>query len=357
MVDVFLFRYCKDKNILEGLEKLFMNSIADVVSKGDSVAVKLHMGELGNFTYIRPAYVRKVVEIIKKLGGKPFVTDTTSLYTKKRFTARGYLEAAAYNGFTKETMGAPIIIADKDGYDGSEVSVKKKVDECGFDKIKVAKRLLEADSIITVTHAKGHLLSGFGGAMKNVGMGFVTKEGKAAQHAANRPFLIESKCNECNVCVDECVFKALIMQNGKPKMDLEKCMSCSHCMFECPNKAWKWPEDSKEKLQLYLAHAVSAILGGLKSKIGYLNFIQDVTLLCDCCTPSGSPLIQDIGVLASSDPVAIDKASIDLIDKELPGPFWRKDKIGKLNDTSSMIHLETAEKLDVGSLGYRLVEV
>lgn len=357
MVDVSFLRYTKDKNILEGLENLFMNSLVDVVSKGDSVAVKLHMGELGNLTYIRPAYVRKVVELVKKVGGKPFVTDTTSLYTKKRFTGKGYLEAAAYNGFTKETVGAPIIIADKDGYDGSEFLIEKKVDECGFNSIKIASGLLKADSIITVTHAKGHLLTGFGGSMKNIGMGFVTKEGKAAQHSANRPILNESKCDECDICIEECVFKALSMQNGKPKMDLEKCMSCSHCMFECPNKAWKWPDNSKEKLQSYLAHAVYGILNGLKSKIGYLNFIQDVTPLCDCCTPSGNALIQDIGILASLDPVAIDKASIDLIDKEMPGPLSQKDKIGKHNQTSSMIHLKLAEKLGVGGLNYNLIEV
>jgi uncharacterized Fe-S center protein len=357
MVDVSFLRYTKDKNILEGLESLFMNSLLDVVSKGDSVAVKLHMGELGNLTYIRPAYVRKVVELIKKVGGKPFVTDTTSLYTKKRFTGKGYLEAAAYNGFTKETVAAPIVIADKNGYDGSEFPIDKKVDECGFESIKIASALLKADSIITITHVKGHELTGFGGSLKNIGMGFVTKEGKAAQHSANRPILDKSKCSGCGICIEECVFKALSMQNGKPKMDLEKCMSCSNCMFECPNKAWKWPDNSKEKLQSYLAHAVYGILNGLKSKIGYLNFIQDVTPLCDCCTPSGKALIQDIGILTSLDPVAIDKASIDLIDKEMSGPFWRKDKIGKLNKTSSLIHLKTAEKLGVGSLRYRLVEV
>ncbi|MEM3736782.1 MAG: DUF362 domain-containing protein [Candidatus Bathyarchaeia archaeon] len=364
MSEVFFQDYNRAKDVLEGLEKLFLSSgLASIIPKGGSVAVKVHMGEKGNITYLRPSFARKIVELIKEAGGIPFVTDTTALYPKGRFTARDYLETAAFNGFTAETMGAPIIIADGDkGYDGTPVKIEKRVDGCTLKDVKVASAILKADALVVLSHFKGHVLSGVGGAIKNLAMGCTTKEGKAAQHAMNPPTLDEAKCNACGVCVDVCPFQALTLKGGMPSRNLQKCMYCSECLFKCPQSALYWPKGAKEKFQVYMAHAAYGVITALnKLRVGYLNFIQDVTPQCDCCTPAGQPLTWDVGVLASLDPVAIDKASLDIVDQaplfpSLPA-VSPPDLLGKINGTNSLIHIRTAEKLGAGSLEYRLKAV
>lgn len=333
-----------------------------MIAEGASVAVKVHMGELGNLTYLRPVFVRKVVDMVKTAGGNPFVTDTTTLYQNKRFTARNYLETAAYNGFSPETLGAPVVIADgEEGYSGFKVKVERTVNGCGLKEMEVASEFSKAETVIVLSHVKGHNLSGLGGALKNVAMGCVTKKGKAAQHSVHIPQLDESRCDGCGACVKVCVFNALRLEGGKPVRDLGKCMACSLCLFECPKKAYHWPEGSKEVFQTYLAHSAYAVLSTFKEgKVGFLNFVQDVTPLCDCCTPAGQVVVGDVGILASKDPVAIDKASLDLIDKSPPIgrlTVTPPDFLGKINETSSLIHLEVAQKLGLGSLIYQLISI
>ncbi len=361
MSHVWFLDYKDCGNVLRGLEKLF-ETISSVVSRGDEVAIKLHMGELGNITYIRPVFVRKVVELVKSLGGRPFVTDTTTIYPENRFTAEKYLETAAFNGFSESTLGAPIVIADGDGYDGVSVKLDKRVRGCEIDSIEVASKIFNADAMIVLSHVKGHKLTGFGGAIKNLGMGCVTKRAKAIQHSANKVVLDELKCSGCGKCVEKCPFDALEMVNGIPKRDDKKCMNCSHCLFVCPENALSWPEGCSEKLQVNIAHAAYAVLKAFKEgKVGYLNFVQDVTPLCDCAAPAGRPLIPDVGILASLDPVAIDKASVDLVDRA--GPLLIDEKIdppdilGKLNKVRSYTQLEVSEELGIGSLSYELVKV
>jgi hypothetical protein len=359
-LEVFLFRYAEGADVLDGVGRVF-ESIAGFISKGDSVAVKVHMGERGNITYLRPIFVRKIVDLVKQAGGKPFVTDTTTLYPKNRFTAEEHLETAAFNGFTAESVGAPIVIADGDGYNGISSSVERVVDGCELRSVRVARAIAEADALIVLSHFKGHDLSGFGGALKNIGMGCVTKDGKAAQHMVCRGAFNELKCNGCGVCAGKCVFNAMTIKNGKPSRDDEKCMSCNNCLFHCPQSAWYLPEGVKERFQVYLAHAASAVLRMFRDNVGFINFIQDITPLCDCCTPAGRPVAQDVGIAASIDPVAIDKASIDLIDQSVPilefASASPPDILGKLNKTDSLIQLRTAEKLGIGSLNYDLIEM
>jgi len=200
---IYFLDYRKSKNIFQEIETIFAKSgLNRVISKGDSVAVKVHMGEAGNITSLRPIFVRKIVDLVKKVGGEPFVTDTTTLYPQGRFTAQGYLETAVCNGFTEESMDAPIVIADGDeGYDGSPIPLKKRIQGCKIKAVKVASAIMQADAMIVLTHVKGHLVSGIGGALKNIAMGCVTKEGKAAQHSAHPPILDESECDGCGTCV------------------------------------------------------------------------------------------------------------------------------------------------------------
>jgi uncharacterized Fe-S center protein len=356
--EVSFFPYDEGRAFLRGLRTLF-SRVANVVSAGDSVAVKVHMGEYGGSAYLRPPIVRRVCDLIKEAGGKPFVTDTTALYPVGRFTARQYLATAACNGFTEESVGVPVVIADgKRGYDGEWVDIPRQVSDCSLDKIKIAKEIFNADSMVVLSHVKGHELSGFGGSIKNVAMGCVTKESKAAQHRVNRGVIDLSKCTGCGQCVEACAFKALSLIQEKVVRDEEKCTNCNNCLYLCPEGVFSLPPQAKERFQVYLAHAAAGVLSRFQFKVAFVNFIQDVTPLCDCATPSGLPVIPDIGILASTDVVAIDKASLDLIAQSKPvGKFANiraPDILGEINGTDSLVQIRTAWELGLGNTEYQL---
>jgi uncharacterized Fe-S center protein len=358
--EVFLFPYDESRSFLRGLRTLF-SRIADAVSAGDSVAVKVHMGEYGSSAYLRPPIVHRVCDLIKEAGGKPFVTDTTTLYPARRFTASQYLATAAFNGFTEESLGAPVVIADgEQGYDGEWVYISKQIPDCSLNRIKIAKGIFDADSMIVLSHLKGHELSGFGGSIKNVAMGCVTKDSKAAQHRLNRGVMELSKCTGCGQCVEACAFKALSVIEEKIARDDEKCMNCNNCLYVCSEGVFYLPPRAKERFQVYLAHAAAGVLSRFRSKVAFINFIQDVTPLCDCVAPSGLSVIPDIGILASTDVVAIDKASLDLIAQNKPiGEFANvssPDILGNINGTDSLIQVRAAQELDLGNMAYELKE-
>lgn len=360
MAEVYFFDYSKEESILRGIATLFTQSaLVKVIPQEGSVAMKLHMGELGNITYIRPIFARRVADLIKRAGGKPFVTDTISLYPGARNTPDRYLATAASNGFTEASIGAPIVIADGEGDEGVAVPVKSPVEGCELKETRVASKIYHADSLVVLSHFKGHAQTGFGGAIKNLAMGCVTKETKGALHSVNTPMLDESQCDGCGICVETCPTQALSLENGKLERDLKLCQGCSTCLFSCPAAALYWPQGSKEQLQVNMAHAASAVLENFKEKVGFINFLQDVTPHCDCASPSGRPIVQDVGILASLDPVAIDKASLDLIDQApvilSPAPASPPDLLGRMHGTDSLVQLKTAERLGLGSLEYRLV--
>lgn len=358
--EVFFFPYDGGRAFLKGLRTLF-SRVADVVSAGDSVAVKVHMGEYGGSAYLRPPMVRRVCDLIKEAGAKPFVTDTTALYPARRFTASQYLATAAYNGFTEESVGVPVIIADgEQGYDGEWVDTPKRVSDCSLDKIKIAREIFDADSMIVLSHLKGHELSGFGGSIKNVAMGCVTKDSKAAQHRVNRGVIDLSKCTGCGQCIEACAFEALSLLEEKIMRDEEKCRNCNNCLYTCSEGVFSLPPQAKERLQVYLAHAAAGVLSQFHFKVAFINFVQDVTPLCDCATPSGLPVVPDIGILASTDVVAIDKASLDLIAQSKPvGKFANiksPDILGEVNGTDSLVQIKAAQELDLGNMVYELKE-
>jgi hypothetical protein len=361
--EVLFFKYRRGaKTVYEGIDALLQKlPLREVVNKGDLVTIKAHMGELGNVTHVRPGIVREVVGAVKTAGGRPFVTDTTTLYPEARWTAMESLQTAAANGFTGESMGAPVIIADGLlGYDCTRRPVSKRVDGCDFDEVEVAQSIAESDAMVVVSHAKGHESAGLGGAIKNLGMGCLAKRGKAAVHRANLAEIDLEKCVGCGKCVESCPYGAMRIEGGKARRDIEKCMSCNSCYGDCPNKAMKIPDDANERLQVYLAHAAAAVLEKFDGKACFVNVIQNVTPLCDCYAQPGNPVVADVGILASLDPVAIDKASLDLIDRAelVPGALAEDgpDRLGRINRVDSTIQMCAAEKLGVGKLKYQIIE-
>jgi uncharacterized Fe-S center protein len=358
--EVFFSPYSRNRAFLRELRTLF-SEVAAVVSTGDSVAVKVHMGEYGGSTYLRPPLVRRVCDLVKEAGARPFVTDTTTVYPGKRFTAGQYLTTAAFNGFTEESMGVPIIIADgEQGYDGEWVDIPTRVDDCRLDRIKIARKIWDADSMIVLSHVKGHPLAGLGGSIKNVAMGCVTKESKAAQHRANRGLIDLSKCTGCGECVEACLYGALSLLEERMVRDEEKCMSCNQCFFLCKEGVFTLPPRAKEKLSVNLAHSAAGVLSRFHSKVAFINFVQDVTPLCDCVAPSGLPVVPDIGILSSIDVVAVDKASLDLIAQSKPVGRYAQvsspDILGMINDVDSLCQIRAAHKLGLGSMEYQLTE-
>ncbi len=362
MGQVFFFSYKEEENVLSGLKRLFERSgSAAMIPRGESVAIKLHMGELGNIRHMRPVFVRKVVDIIIKRGGKPFLFDTVANYPGGRESKEKSLDTAARNGFVEASVNAPVVIAD-DADDSQTIHIKNLIEGCEMKEIKVPSLLLKPPFLVVLSHVKGHELTGFGGALKNLGMGCVSTETKRAQHRVNMPiFAEERECDGCGKCVDACPPKVIKLENKKPRRAPAECTYCGTCYFKCPSHCWIWPPGSREKLQVYLGHAASAVLSGYKGKVVFVNFIQDIVPYCDCAAPSGNPVVQDVGIALSSDPVAIDKASLDLIDKSpiIPGATSARppDILGKMHHTNSLIQLETAEKLGVGTLKYKLVPV
>jgi len=358
--DVFLFDYSSGRSVLSGLDKLCTASaVLAGISAGNSVAVKLHMGELGNISYLRPVFVRRLVDLVKRRGGRPFVTDTVALYPGGRTTEREYLSTAAVNGYVEGSVGAPIVIADGDGDDGVPLPVRRRLPGCDLREVGIASGIDEADFLLVLSHVKGHMITGFGGAVKNLAMGCVTREAKKEQHRVNPPLLDNAHCDGCQACVGVCPAKALSVRKGKPVRQTGKCIFCSTCLFACDAGALQWERDNKERFQLYLAHAASVVMDRFRGRIGFINFLQDITPCCDCAAPAGGALVPDIGILASLDPVAIDRASLDLIDAApamaasvLPqGP----DRMGRLHNVDSLVQLRSAEKLGLGNRGYRLV--
>jgi len=333
------------KDALHTAIKKLMEKI-NVVKRGDIVAVKLHMGELGNIGYIRPIFVRRVVEFIKEQGGKPFITDTTTLYGGHRGNAIDYLMTAAINGFSIASMDCPVIIAD--GLLGKD----EMIVELNGNKIAIAKAIMEADCLITLSHFKGHGMAGFGGAIKNLGMGCSSKAGKIWQHEVSKPLHDENKCILCRKCLTFCPAGAIYEEDGHIRIDYGKCAGCGACTVLCEQGCFYLTNEIATEFQKRVAMAAKAALQKFKGKAAFMNFLLDITPRCDCCSFADKPVINDIGILASNDAVAIDKASYDLVCR-----FAGKDIFNEIHGIDGTVQIEEGEKLGMGSREYEIVEI
>ncbi len=358
-------------SILKKVEKVLMQAgMEKIIAPKDLVAIKLHFGETGNMAYIRPPYVRRVVDLVKEMGGRPFLTDANTLYVGSRANSVDHLETAISNGFDYAVVGAPLIIAD--GLTGKDY-VKVPIAGTHFKEVNIGSAAHHADAMVVMTHFKCHELTGFGGAIKNMGMGLGSRSGKQQMHSDVLPRIKDDKCTGCEKCSKWCPADAIEMvpwtgnkKGEKAYIQEEACWGCGECMVTCPFEAispnWRTtPEAVQEKMAEYALGAVQ----GKEGKLIYLSFVMDISPDCDCFGHNDLPIVQDLGFMASLDPVALDKACADLVNATPPlagsvieGLKPGEDKFqGVHPGINWLAQLEHAEKIGLGCLEYELIEI
>jgi uncharacterized Fe-S center protein len=297
--------------------------------------VKLHMGEAKNRYFSKPDLVKRVIDELKKVKGDPYLFDTTVAYPGLRSFKIGYKKLAKMHGFTREKVGCGIIIDDK----GVPVKIENR-------DYKVAKHIYESSHIFTLTHVKGHVATGMGGAIKNMGMGGVTKETKIKMHHGSRPVFQKDACTYCGVCAEVCPFNAISVREKDWNRNLVSCFGCGVCVDACKDNAIEYKDAD---IQYRLA---CSTLACVKDKnVLYLNELKRISKSCDCDPFAGPVICPDIGYLVSDDPVAIDKASLDLINDV------KKDVFEKENKISPLKQIKFGEEIGLGSSNYQLIEI
>ncbi|MGE4421523.1 MAG: DUF362 domain-containing protein [Pseudodesulfovibrio sp.] len=289
-----------------------------MINANDLAAVKLHFGEQGVTGFLRPLWLKPILDFIAKAGGKPFLTDASTLYVGQRGEAVSHSMCAARHGWDPLVLGAPVIIAD--GLRG-EFEATVPVRGKHLDEVYIAGAIAEADFLVSVNHFKGHELAGYGGALKNLGMGAASKKGKMQQHFSTGPIVVPDKCKACESCIKACKAGALYLaeDTGKIALNPEKCVGCGGCFVACRHGGLE--VDWKVGVQDFLERMMEYVKGVLSTKNTpclHINFVMDVVPDCDCVGFTDAPICPDIGVLVSFDPVAVDQASMDLVSAAPP---------------------------------------
>jgi uncharacterized Fe-S center protein len=336
---------------------------SSLVAPNDRIAIKLHFGEMGNDSYINPVFVRQVVDKVKVCGALPFLTDTNTLYLGSRSNAVDHITTAILHGFDYAVAGAPVIIAD--GLSGRN-RVTVQVPGKHFRQVIIAGDIVSAQGMIVLTHFKAHMVAGFGGALKNLAMGCSPPAGKREQHKAY-PFTLPDRCTACGKCTAACPRDAITIQNTKSVIDRDLCIGCFECMTVCPSHAIEvdWETEIPKFIERMVEYAAGAVKGK-EGKTGYISFLTRITPDCDCVPWSDAPIVPDIGILASTDPVAIDAAAYDLVnaeqgivDSELHSHHAKGgDKFrGLWSNTDGYRQIRYAEELGLGSGKYELIRI
>lgn len=353
-----------NENLPQKLTRLMKTAgIERIDFENKYVAIKIHFGEPGNLAYLRPNYAATVVDLVKSLGGKPFLTDCNTLYVGGRKNALDHLDSAYRNGFSPFSTGCHVIIADGlKGTDDIEVPVE------GGEYVKTAKigrAVMDADIIITLNHFKGHEQAGIGGALKNAGMGCGSRAGKMEMHSAGKPYVEQERCIGCGRCEKICAHAAAVVVNRKASIDPQKCVGCGRCVGVCPTDAvTPLYDEMADILNKKIAEYSWAVLHGRPQF--HINLVIDVSPMCDCHAENDVPIIPDVGMFASFDPVALDIACAHAANRQ---PIMKGSMLEECEHTHGdhfadvapvtnwEVCIDQAAKMGLGNKDYELIEI
>lgn len=357
-------------NLLQKLEKLVKTAgIEQIDFTGKFTAIKIHFGEPGNLAFLRPNYAKVIADIVKKQGGKVFLTDCNTLYVGRRKDAIEHMDAAYENGYNPLTTGCQVIIGD--GLKGTDEAYVPVPGGEYVKEAKIGRAIMDADIFISLTHFKGHELTGFGGALKNIGMGCGSRAGKMEMHSDGKPRVKSKVCVGCGACAKICAHGAITVTDKKAAIDHTKCVGCGRCigtcLFNAIVAAW---DESNEVLNKKIAEYSWAVLNDRPHF--HISLVVDVAPFCDCHAENDVPIIPDVGMFASFDPVALDMACADMANKApVNTGSYLADQLEKnVSDscehdhfntthpeTKWMVCIDHAEKIGLGCKQYELIEI
>ncbi len=356
-------RVTEGRSMLEKLRRLVKKAgIEDIDFKKKFTAIKLHFGEPGNLSFVRPNYAKVLVDLVRKNGGMPFLTDCNTLYVGRRKNALDHIEAAYENGFSPFSTGCHVIIGD--GLKGTDEALVKIPGEY-VKEAKIGRAVMDADVFISLSHFKGHEGTGFGGAIKNIGMGCGSRAGKMEMHNSGKPEVEENDCVGCGKCRKECAHDAIFFNRKKAHINWDKCVGCGRCIGACPEDAIHPTGDqNNDLLNMKIAEYSLAVLQGRPHF--HVSLVMDISPVCDCHDYNDAPILPDVGMFASFDPVALDQACVDACMKLEPMPGSKLSEVPHIShdhflnnhpDTNWITQLTHSEKLGIGTRAYKLIEV
>ena len=354
------------ENLQQKLTRLMKTAgMGDIDFQDKFVAIKLHFGEPGNLAFLRPNWARTVADFVKERGGKPFLTDCNTLYVGGRKNALDHMDSAMLNGFNPMTTGCQIIIGD--GLKGSDEVEVPVVGGEYVRNAKIGRAVMDADVFISLTHFKGHEEAGFGGCLKNIGMGCGSRAGKMEQHNAGKPHVAQKHCIGCGQCRKICAHGAPIIENVKAHIDHDKCVGCGRCIAVCPKNAVQinWDETTIN-LNRKIAEYTKAVVDG--RPCFHISLVIDVSPNCDCRPENDMAIVPNVGMFASFDPVALDMACVDAVNAQTPlrgsaaddahAKAHVHDHFQRLHpDTNWRSCLEHGEKIGIGTREYELIKI
>ena len=356
-------------NLLTKLQRLIKTAgIGNIDFTDKYVAIKMHFGEPGNLAFLRPNYAKAVADIVKELGGKPFLTDCNTLYVGGRKNALAHLDSANLNGFNPTTTGCQIIIAD--GLKGTDETLVPVEGGTYIKEAKIGRAVMDADVFISLSHFKGHESTGFGGALKNIGMGCGSRAGKMEMHSAGKPHVDQNLCIGCQMCAKICAHDAPEFENKKATINHDKCVGCGRCIGVCPKDAiLSASDESNEILNCKIAEYTKAVIDNRPHF--HISLVIDVSPYCDCHGENDAAIVPNVGMFASFDPVALDMACAEAVNAQ---PVLSNSMLGDRSEEERACHnhdhfhsifpetcWETAishgEKIGIGNSKYKLITV
>ena len=322
------------KEQIDRYREILVKEVKDIFLPGEMIGVKVHFGEPGNRYALSPNFLIETVTTLKSLGVKPFLFDSPVMYKSRRNSVEGYKKYLNEKGITDELMGCPVIISDE--------GITARTERMEYS---ICRDLVDADGVLVLSHVKGHTCTGFGGAIKNIGMGGMSKETKKRIHRGAEP-VYKGGCQECGECIKNCPLGNIGLENGRPYFDRNWCCGCSTCVYVCEHGC------IDPKMEVFDVSLVSGVKLALEryKKVFYVNSLMNITRLCDCVADPGPRLAEDIGILFGNDIVAIEKASLDLVIKKMGHDVFKDE-----HHKSPLVHIMEAEAQEMGSTSYELV--